>query len=167
MTPGDLDWVVDLDRRTSTAPHWPPATYAAALNDETQNLRRHLALVAEAGGLAIGFAMASLLLDGVENACELESILVEEAVRRQGIGRLLLEQTILQAEQRGARRVLLDVRASNVAALALYRALGFVEAGRRRNYYDNPPDDAIGMQKELAAVEKPVEKGIEGGPHEC
>lgn len=167
MTAGDLEWALALDRRTPTAPHWSRAMYESLLKDEAGSLRNHLALVAEDDGAPCGFAIASLLLDGVENACELELIVVDEALRRRGIGRALLDQTLVQSAAKRARRVLLEVRAGNAAALRLYGAAGFTETRRRRDYYDDPPEDAVEMQKVIPAVENPDEKGIEGGPHEC
>ncbi len=40
----------------------------------------------------------------------------------------------------------LEVRESNIAARNLYKRLGFLEAGRRRDYYPAPPEDAIVMK---------------------
>ena len=45
--------------------------------------------------------------------------------------------------------VLLEVRASNAAALAVYRALGFAATGRRPRYYADPPEDALLLQLRL------------------
>ena len=49
----------------------------------------------------------------------------------------------------GAQDVFLEVRAQNSAAQALYRSLGFVQTGLRRNFYATPADDAVLMQKTL------------------
>ena len=51
--------------------------------------------------------------------------------------------------QAGAQDVFLEVRAQNSAAQALYRSLGFVQTGLRRNFYATPADDAVLMQKTL------------------
>ena len=45
------------------------------------------------------------------------------------------------------------MRPSNAAAIALYQGFGFQEAGRRKNYYDHPKEDAIIMTKEFGAAE--------------
>ncbi|TVP88677.1 MAG: ribosomal-protein-alanine N-acetyltransferase [Pseudomonadaceae bacterium] len=52
-----------------------------------------------------------------------------------GFGRLLLQHMLLRAQQRHADVCFLEVRASNVAAIALYDQFGFNEIGRRKNYY--------------------------------
>ena len=53
----------------------------------------------------------------------------------------------------GVREVILEVRASNLPALALYRQLGFVETGRRPRYYQAPEEDAILMRLGLEGFE--------------
>jgi ribosomal-protein-alanine N-acetyltransferase len=77
---------------------------------------------------------------------------VHPAHRRGGLGRRLLERAIEEGRARGARAALLEVRRSNAAAQSLYRALGFVEAGTRRQYYSQPREDALLFRKELAAA---------------
>ncbi len=72
--------------------------------------------------------------------------------RRRGIGRLLLGAVIDDARAGAARVLLLEVRASNQAALALYRSAGFVEHGVRRGYYASDGEDAIEMRLELGGT---------------
>lgn len=64
---------------------------------------------------------------------------------RQGaqIGTRLLLVLLREAISRGATAVTLEVRASNVAAQALYRRFGFVPVGTRKGYYRNPDEDAL------------------------
>jgi [ribosomal protein S18]-alanine N-acetyltransferase len=66
--------------------------------------------------------------------------------QRHGIGRRLVEALGRAAKKSEARRLFLDVAASNVAALALYKAIGFAEVGRRKGYYAEagaPAQDAL------------------------
>lgn len=80
-----------------------------------------------------------------------EGSLIELAVlpeyRRKGIGRKLVE--LMLTSCKGMRTVCLEVRASNVPAIALYHALGFEAISVRRNYYDNPAEDAVIMTKSV------------------
>jgi ribosomal-protein-alanine N-acetyltransferase len=46
----------------------------------------------------------------------------------------------------GILEIILEVRASNAAALGLYRLLGFAETGRRPRYYHDPVEDAVLMR---------------------
>jgi ribosomal-protein-alanine N-acetyltransferase len=62
----------------------------------------------------------------------------------------LLEHLLTALRDAAAVDVWLDVRASNVAARALYERFGFQEVGRRRGYYRRPVEDAINMRRGLA-----------------
>lgn len=95
-------------------------------------------------------AAFALTLPAVDET-ELLVIGVAPEHRRQGIGRALLERLFARARATAMRRMLLEVRASNVAAGAFYRQAGFVEIGRRRGYYPASAgrEDAIVMAREL------------------
>ncbi|KGE79497.1 ribosomal-protein-alanine N-acetyltransferase [Halomonas sp. ND22Bw] len=85
---------------------------------------------------------------------ELESILIAPERRGEGLAGKLLAAVVERAREGGAERLLLEVRAGNAAAIALYRRAGFAEDGRRRGYY--PPlagterEDALLMSRPLA-----------------
>ncbi len=96
-------------------------------------------VAADADGVA-GYAIAWHVLDETQ----LAKVAVADARRRAGIGRHLVAAIVSTARTRGQRRVTLEVRRSNVAAVALYRAFGFVEVGVRRGYYTEPSrEDAL------------------------
>ena len=63
----------------------------------------------------------------------------------------MLDEMMAVARRQGMRRVVLEVRASNAAAIALYRKAGFSNIGLRRDYYqaENGREDAILMGREL------------------
>ena len=71
------------------------------------------------------------------------NVAVAPACRRQGLARFLLRFALGRAARAGAVRALLEVRAGNREALALYAALGFAPCGRRRDYYRDPVEDAV------------------------
>jgi ribosomal-protein-alanine N-acetyltransferase len=66
-----------------------------------------------------------------------------------GYGRALLDAVIGDATAAGARLLLLEVRAGNAPALALYRSAGFFEHGVRRAYYSDNGEDAVEMRLTL------------------
>jgi len=141
MTAADLDRVMAIAESLKDAPHWPPASWEAAL--DPHGLPRRIAMVAEldeAGGPA-GFAVASRV--GPE--AELEAIAVAADAQRRGVARSLLGALAAELQMAGADVLLLEVRASNAAALSLYGSFGFVESGRRRRYYLDPEEDAVLM----------------------
>jgi ribosomal-protein-alanine N-acetyltransferase len=71
----------------------------------------------------------------VDEEAELETIAVAAEGQRRGMGRCLMEALAEELKAAGVRRIFLEARASNEAAEGLYRALGFIETGRRRGYY--------------------------------
>lgn len=85
------------------------------------------------------YAIGTLTIDEIE----VLSIAVDPALRRRGAGARLLGALLRAARERGATRAVLEVRVDNVAAMALYRAHGFAEVGRRARYYADGTDAAI------------------------
>lgn len=77
---------------------------------------------------------------------ELQVILVDARWREQGVARRLLAEVVEQARAWGSERLLLEVRAGNASAIALYRAAGFAEDGVRRGYY--PPRQAGAVRED-------------------
>lgn len=90
-------------------------------------------------GELVGYYALQYVMDEAEIAI----IAVKRKFRRQGLGRLLLEEIRSFAIARGITRIHLEVRSENEAAVHLYRSFGFLEVGRRKNYYEAPKDDAI------------------------
>lgn len=66
---------------------------------------------------------------------ELLYLLVVPEKRRQGLAAMLLDQALVKSRELQSERMLLEVRASNEAAISLYHSRGFMEDGRRRGYY--------------------------------
>jgi ribosomal-protein-alanine N-acetyltransferase len=141
MTQDDVDAVLAVEQVVQRFP-WTRGNFADALNsgylcrvDET-----------EEGGIR-GYA---ILMPGVDEA-ELLTIGVAQAEQRKGLGRTMLAGMLDMARARNMRRVFLEVRPSNVAAIALYRSAGFKEIGVRRGYYQNAnaSEDALVMACEL------------------
>lgn len=93
------------------------------------------------GGLVLARAIAG--------EAEILTLGVAPSLRRAGIGRLLLDVALGEAVRRGARTVFLEVDAGNSAAIALYRAAGFREAGCRRDYY-GAGRDALLLSRRLS-----------------
>jgi ribosomal-protein-alanine N-acetyltransferase len=76
---------------------------------------------------------------------EIYRIAVDENHRRRGVGYRLLSYALKTERGRGLEATFLEVRKKNIAARRLYLAYGFREIGERKNYYKNPPDDAVLM----------------------
>ena len=78
---------------------------------------------------------------------EIYRIAVMPEHRRRGIGYRLLDYATKTERGRGLESLFLEVRSKNAAAIALYRAHGFLSVGMRKGYYKDPDDDAIIMLK--------------------
>lgn len=73
---------------------------------------------------------------------EIVNIAVDPRARRQGLGRRILAFVLQKLADEGITRVFLEVRATNLAAIGLYTALGFRRTGTRRAYYPDTREDA-------------------------
>ena len=97
-------------------------------------------------GKPAGFVVAGRMADEME----ILNLAVEPSYRRRGAATKLLEAAMEFAQARGARRVFLEVRASNAGAIAFYRRYGFAEIARRPRYYAEPVEDALVLAREIA-----------------
>lgn len=79
---------------------------------------------------------------------DMMNIAVDPNYRRNGFARHLIQELILLLKEKQTRCLTLEVRASNAAAIALYNQMGFVQVGRRPNYYSAPKEDALILRKE-------------------
>jgi ribosomal-protein-alanine N-acetyltransferase len=70
-----------------------------------------------------------------------------------GAGRVLCRAVIEWCQSLNAGHILLEVRASNIAAIGLYGSLGFVKESRRKRYYQDPEEDAVMMCFDLRQCE--------------
>lgn len=98
-------------------------------------------LVALDGDAVVGYVGSQMVL----GEADMMNIAVADSHRRRGIARKLVEALIAQLD---ATMLTLEVRASNVPAIALYESLGFTQVGLRKNYYRKPKEDALILRKE-------------------
>lgn len=80
---------------------------------------------------------------------QLMYVAVDLRHRRCGVGSALMERLVGQAVAAGATQILLELRASNIAARSLYERFGFGEIGTRPGYYCNGQEDAVLMSREV------------------
>lgn len=142
----DLPSIADLDRRLSPVLRGPQA-YGRLLEADG------LLLAVDAGARLVGFAALSKVLD----EATLLNLVVEVADQHRGFGAALLDAAAETLAADGLRRLLLEVRASNSAARALYARCGFREDGRRRGYY--PARDGH-MREDAVLMSRSLEPGI-------
>lgn len=121
-----------------TAPRpWTVKEFASVLG------MPHTFLLTQDGGFLVGRAVAG--------EAELLTLAVPPEARRQGIGRLLVENFLHQIKLLGAQSAFLEVAARNTTARALYESLGFVEVAERKAYMrdaDGKGHDAYIMRRD-------------------
>ncbi len=102
-------------------------------------------IVAAVEGQVLGYHIFYQALDEGDVA----RIAVDSNHRRMGIGEQLLEYMWDYCRNSGVERVLLEVRESNESAITLYKKHGFVSLGIRRNYYQEPLEHGVIMEKQI------------------
>jgi [ribosomal protein S18]-alanine N-acetyltransferase len=137
----DIAAAFDLAARCPEASRWSVTDYARACGG---GLDGWVAAISPPGSSTesqrvIGFVIARRMADELE----ILNLAVEGDFRRRGIGSQLLEAALEQARSSGTERALLEVRASNAAAIAFYEHHRFALTGRRARYYSNPCEDAF------------------------
>jgi [ribosomal protein S18]-alanine N-acetyltransferase len=143
MKMADLQEVVNLEEITGLN-RWGYDAYRRELQKNPNSIML-VARNLRPGPSAIGFFAGWV----VEDELHVNNIATHPAFRNMGIGQSLLESAISEARMRGVLFVLLEVRASNEPAQALYRKLGFNFVGRRKDYYRSPTEDAFVMKREF------------------
>ena len=175
MAAEDLEAVARLEGELFGAEAWSRDLLAAELKAShgPRADRRYVVVESDAadhaadrdggGGLdgprLLGYA--GLYHAGGLTSADLLTIATIPAARGRGIASLMLTELVSTAQQAGCPDVLLEVRQSNGAAQRLYARHGFVPIGRRRRYYQAPPEDAVVMRLTLRPRPGPV--GAEAG----
>ena len=134
MHPDHLDSLADLESLAFSTP-W---SYDA-LAEELQN---PLAVFLVAEDVDAESAVGYLGMHHILDEGFIANLAVHPAYRRQGIARSLLREAQEYAEAHDLTRLTLEVRASNVPAIALYEGMGFTRDGIRPGFYDSPKEDA-------------------------
>ena len=90
--------------------------------------------------------MGYIIYSDVQGEAELLRIAVDKRYRKRGIAQSLMQDMLDELVESGSEKVMLEVRAHNVAAVKLYKSFGFKDIFVRENYYHNPEDDALIFQ---------------------
>ena len=130
--------IAEIEKESIPQP-WSEAAFAAALTDE-----KAVTLAAFCGDVLCGFITGVYLLDTVD----IYSVAVSAEYRGKGVGKRLLEEffSVLPDD---VQAVNLEVRESNVPAIKLYEKTGFERVGLRKNFYQEPRENAVLMPKTL------------------
>ena len=137
---GDVDGIVQIERAVNPFP-WGEE----ALRDTIASSGHHLMSLRE--GRAVGFLLSSFVLD----EAQLLLIGVSPDWQGVGVGGQLLKELINRSQDQGQKLIYLEVRSGNERAIRLYRSLGFIDIGVRRDYYPGlvGREDAIVMSLQI------------------
>lgn len=140
----DIYAMLPIQAKCPQAAHWLEADYLRLAEDPGG-----LVLVAEletmVPGKVLGFAAFHRIID----EAELQNMAIDPEHQHRGVGRALLEEARQQLLKAGAKRVFLEVRASNKPAMDLYFSVGFGMCLLRKDYYRDPQEDAYVLALEL------------------
>ena len=136
MTVEDVPAAHEIDKLSFTLP-WPERSFRFEVSDNPASR----CWVAELDGRLVGM----LVLWKIVDEAHIATLATHPEFRRMRIAEQLLVTALESAYAEGARSALLEVRAGNEAAQALYRKFGFEEVGRRGRYYKDNNEDAVLM----------------------
>jgi ribosomal-protein-alanine N-acetyltransferase len=135
--PFDLDEIARIEAESFPVP-WKREFFASELVEP----HRYLRVLGRDDGDAPrvgGYLFAVSLYEEFH----INKIATDVRIRRQGYGRLLLEDALSRARSAGSSAVTLEVRVSNATARTFYKSYGFAEAYRRRAYYQDGEDALV------------------------
>ena len=139
MTEQDVIPVAELEKKVFSDAWTSTGIYETFCQDQA------FVTVAENDGEIVGYCIIYYVMDEAEIA----RIAVDEKVRRQGVGRGLLDFVCECCKVKHVQRLLLDVRESNESARRFYEQYGFAVDGIRKNFYDQPKENAVLMSKSI------------------
>lgn len=139
MTAEDIDAVLIIEQSSFSSP-WSREAFQAEVCDN--DLAHYL--VMESKKKIIGYGGMWIIID----EAHVTNIAILPNCRGNGFGKLLLTELIKMAKVKGAHKMTLEVRVSNVAARRLYSGFEFKECGLRRGYYTDNNEDAIIMWRQ-------------------
>ncbi len=136
----DLEAVLEVGAASFVNP-WTPDMFAWELRNPQVS---HI-YVLRAGEERVAAYCSCWLVD---HEWHINNLAVRPEWRGQGLARALLDHVLREASGLGATRAGLEIRRSNDIARRLYEGMGFAVVGTRRNYYTDPPEDALILSRD-------------------
>lgn len=140
MNPADLDSVLEIEKNSFTQP-WTRQMF----ENEMRGNPFSEPVVLRAGGKIAGYCCLWFMFE----ECHVLDFAVSPSRRREGWGEKMLDWIIQKSRDKGARKILLEVREGNQPARTLYQHAGFEEIAVRKDYYSEPRENALILQRAL------------------
>lgn len=146
MTSDDIDTVVRIESEAYGEHHWSKSSFYDEMNN---NLAKYYCARLASGEIA-GFAGTWNIID----EGHITTIAVKPEYKRNHIGEAMIVQILEDCYNNGIKYLTLEVRASNTAAIELYKKYGFSSLGTRKGYYQDNNEDALIMWTENIFYDK-------------
>ena len=149
MRDSDIQSVLNIQASNKLS-YWSFLDYQNAIRDET-----FLKIVARINTKAVGFAIGRLIIADnlkyfpnqiINNEAEIHNIAVDNPHKNLGIGTRLISSLIEDCRLRSIKTIWLEVRESNLGVIEFYKKNNFKEIYTRKNYYNDPVENAIVMK---------------------
>lgn len=137
----DIPQIMEVELECFTVPWTSEAFY----NELTHNRNAHYIVMLDDDRI-IGYAGMWLMID----EAHVTNVAIRERYRGRKLGQKLMRRLVNEAILRGAERMTLEVRVSNLVAQRLYGKFGFRPVGVRKEYYSDNKEDALIMWTDLA-----------------
>lgn len=137
IQPGDVEDIFEIEKACFSRP-WSRESLAAVVTDEKAC---YVVAVDKNTHHVVGYVGSYIILD----EADINQVAVSEKYRRCGIAAALMQDFMQKLEEKNIKAITLEVRAGNVAAIALYKKMGFEMEGIRKNFYEAPVEDAYIM----------------------
>lgn len=96
-----------------------------------------------------GEVLALIIASKTMVEADIYMLAVKKNYQGKGIGKKIFQELIDELKNSDLETIFLEVRESNIAAKSVYRKLGFIEIGHRKDYYSKPKEDALMMKIDL------------------
>lgn len=142
-----IDEILQIQAETGLSV-WSKKDYVA----ETEKKDSIFKIVRDANGKIIGFALVRLLVGDSNDAfdsSEILNIAVRNSFQNTGIGQLIFDEILNELNEKNIKEIWLEVRESNLKAIAFYQKNKFVKKFERKNYYTNPTENALILHRSI------------------
>jgi ribosomal-protein-alanine N-acetyltransferase len=142
----DIEDIIAIERAWPHLSHWSVDAYNRLLRIDSFTSSLVAEIEATDGCPRIaGFVIYHI----ADRVSEIYNIAVERDHARAGIGAALMQGTLGASKQKGAHKLILEVRKSNRDAIRFYKRFALGIVGEWHNYYSNPLEDAFVMERDL------------------
>lgn len=133
----DFDQVMVIENENFSSPWTETGFFTFLIRQDA------LFLVAEEEEKILGYCGVVMVPD----EGDITNVAVAKERQNQGIGKMLVEELVKKSREAGVTQLYLEVRKSNERAIHVYEKMGFVQNGLRKDYYEDPVEDAVLMKR--------------------